>query len=272
MNPKALATNSRALEPAQAAKAIGDFAPELPRPAVLCTLVQVTGSAPQAVGARMWVSEDRFAGTLGGGEFERRILTHARGMLKEAGALPHLKEYVLCKEMGQCCGGRVSVFFEPVPRRKAVHLFGAGHVGRATAQTLSGMPLDIHLIDARPDWGTPAGLPEDVRAHQDDAMDYARSKAWSAEDAVCIFTHSHDLDFRLAEFFLKSRVGYLGLIGSEHKARVFLARLKSLPRGAELERLWEEKMRCPIGITMTSKNPKIIAVAVASELLKEWAL
>lgn len=238
---------------------------------MLCTLVKITGSAPTDVGARMWVSAERFSGTLGGGEFEWRVLSYARELLAAPKAAPHLKEYVLCKEMGQCCGGRVEVFFEPVARRKAAHFFGGGHVGRAAVQVLSGMPFDIHLIDPRPQWGSGEGLPADVQAQMVDSLEYARSRAWSKEDAVCVMTHSHDLDFLLVKHFLRQPIGYLGLIGSEHKAQVFLARLLSGGEKADWERLWEEKMHCPIGAPLPGKNPKIVAVSIAAELLKEWA-
>lgn len=252
----------KGLEKAQALKKIADFLPDLPRPAVMCTLVKVTGSAPQEPGARIWVSGDRFTGTLGGGEFERQVLAEARKRL--ADAKPFLKEYVLCKEMGQCCGGRAEVFFEPVPRRRQAHLFGAGHVGRAAAHVLSQMPFDAILIDSRAEWAARGTLPEEVALRHADPMAYAQSRRWSSDDAVCIFTHSHDLDFKLSSYFLKQPIGYLGLIGSEHKAQVFRTRLKNTA-------LWDEKMHCPIGAAIASKNPKVIAVSIAAELLKEWA-
>lgn len=254
----------------QTSKTIGDFLKDLPRPAVLCTLVRVTGSAPQETGARMWVTAGRFYGTLGGGELERLILEHARGLLRSAGARPGLREFTLCKETGQCCGGRVEVFFEPVPARKAAHLFGGGHVGRALAGVLSGAGFDLHLIDPRPEWAAREELPADVEIHLADPVEYARSRDWTPEDAACVFTHSHDLDFRLIRHLLPRPPGYLGLIGSEHKARVFQARLRDAG-DPDLERAFEERVRCPIGLPLPGKNPKVIAVAIAAELLQEWA-
>lgn len=246
------------------AKTLPDFLPELPRPGVLCTIVAVVGSAPQAVGARMWAGRERFLGTLGGGELERRVLEHARSLLareKPERPEPFMKEYVLCKELGQCCGGRVQVFFEPVPARRTVHLFGGGHVGRATAETLAGLPFETRVIDPRPEWA-PSGA--------EDPLAYARSRAWSERDAACIFTHSHELDFELASFLLGTRVGFLGLIGSEHKARTFRARLEAQGR-ADLAARWDVMMRCPIGLPLPGKQPKAIAVAIAAQLLQEWA-
>lgn len=250
-----------------------DFAPDLPRPAVCCTIVKVTGSHPQATGARMWVTAGDFLGTLGGGEFERRVLEDARKLI--ASPRPaHLNEYVLCRALGQCCGGRAEVFFEPVARRKSAHLFGGGHVGRALAEVLSGLPFDVHVIDPRPRWGDQEGLPSDVIAHRVNPLDYLAGRAWTKDDAACVFTHSHEWDLELVRRLLPTEAGYLGLIGSEHKASVFRARLQGLPGGEELVRLWEERMHCPIGAAprLPGKNPKVIAVSIAQELLTEWAL
>ncbi len=255
--------DSRPLPPAYA---------DLPRPAVLCTLVKVVGSAPQAPGAKMWVGPEGFAGSLGGGELERRVLEHARGLLASPEAGPNLKEYVLCKEMGQCCGGRAQVFYEPLRAARTLVLFGAGHVGRAAAQVFSRMPFSVAVVDARPEWADRHAFPEDVALRVRDPLEYARSRSWGPDDAACIFTHSHDLDFALATHLLGRPLGYLGLIGSEHKADVFRARLKSRPDGEELLRLWEERMHCPMGIPLKSKDPKVIAVSAAAELLKEWGL
>ena len=258
---------------ASTAAALGDWVEGLPRPGVGCVIVKIVGSAPQAVGARMWVTEREFSGTLGGGRFELEVIEHGRRLLRDASAGPELKEYVLCREMGQCCGGRVHVFFEPVRPRRRVAVFGGGHVGRALAQVLSGMPLETTLVDARPEWAAKESLPADVAAVIADPLGFAAAREWGAGDAVCILTHSHDLDFELARFFLERSVGYLGLIGSEHKAEVFRARLLGLPEGERLVRAWDERMRCPIGAGLpASKSPKVIAVAIAGELLKDWAL
>jgi len=251
--------------------ALADWVRDLPRPAVGCVIVKVIGSAPQGVGARMWVTADAFLGTLGGGRFELEVLEHARALLRSASGAAVLKEYVLCREMGQCCGGRVQVFFEPVAARRRITLFGGGHVGRALAHVLSGMPFDTVVVDPRPEWSSREGLPDDVRARFADPLSVLRSRAWNADDAVCIFTHSHELDFQLAAGLLAHPIGYLGLIGSRHKSEVFRARLLSLPNGAELSAAWDQRMHCPIGQGPESKSPKIIAVSIAAELLKEWA-
>lgn len=246
-----------------------DFDAGLPRPSVLCTLVKVTGSAPQAPGARLVVTADAFLGTLGGGELERLVIAAAREMLADPAAAPVLKEVVLCKETGQCCGGRVEVFLQPLRRRRTLHLFGGGHVGRAAAEVLAGTPLELVVVDPRPDWL--AGLPQGVRAVAEDPLAYAKGRPWGKDDGAVVWTFSHDLDLALVKVLLPQPLGYLGLIGSEHKSKVFLARLKEAG-GADWEALWDERMHCPVGLPLRSKNPKVIAVAAAAELLQEWGL
>lgn len=245
---------------------LADLAADLPRPGVLCTLAEVTGSAPQAPGAKMWAWADGFKGTLGGGKFEAIVLEEARRLLADGKNGAALKEYVLCREMGQCCGGKAKVLFDVFCRRKAVHIFGAGHVGRALARVLEDLDLEVAVYDARPEWADPAAFTGKTKLLRADPLMLASAAKYSELDAVCIMTHDHELDFKLVDVLLDRPVGYLGLIGSEHKARVFRSRLPA-PRRA----LWDERMNCPIGRRVPSKSPKAIAIAAGAQLLEHWA-
>src|SRR5205823_11221528 len=91
-------------------------------------------------------------------------------------------------------------------------------------------------------------------------------EAAPAGTLIAIFTHSHDLDYRLTKAALaKGDFGYLGLIGSRTKRARFESRLKDDGiTEAELARLV-----CPIGIpSLKNKAPAVIAVALAAELLQ----
>lgn len=244
---------------------LSELAADLPRPGVLCTVAKVVGSAPQAPGAKMHVWAGGFSGTVGGGRFEAEVLAEARRRLDGGDA--GLKEYVLCREMGQCCGGKVTVFFEPLARRRAVHVFGAGHVSRALCGTLAGLDLEIAVYDDRPEWADPAGFPKAVRLLAAEPLALARAAGYGPLDAALVMTYDHDLDLALVDALLDKPLGYLGVIGSLHKSRVFRARLPA-PRRP----LWDERVRCPIGRKLSSKNPKAIAISMAAELLEKWAL
>jgi len=139
--------------------------------------------------------------------------------------------------------------------RLPVLLFGAGHVGRAIAERLPGLPLDLGWYDSRPDHDAP-GV---VIAPEEDLI--ACAAAASAGSAVVILTHDHHLDYRLTAAALRSPARFVGLIGSATKRARFLSRLKG--EGVESARL-----TCPIGLPgITRKEPDVIAIAVLAQLL-----
>jgi xanthine dehydrogenase accessory factor len=79
--------------------------------AVLVHLVELKGSGPREPGAQMLVTEGAIVGTIGGGELERSAMLKARELLHSGGAA--LERYALGPELNQCCGGSVTVAFEP---------------------------------------------------------------------------------------------------------------------------------------------------------------
>jgi len=91
----------------------------LAEPAVLVTVAIVEGSVPREPGAKMLVTADGFAGTIGGGHLEHRAIEIARMMLKERlkeGGEPRLERFALGPSLGQCCGGIAHLAFEVADR------------------------------------------------------------------------------------------------------------------------------------------------------------
>jgi xanthine dehydrogenase accessory factor len=79
--------------------------------AALVHVVDLKGSAPREVGAQMLVTETGLHGSVGGGELERSAILKARESLASARAA--LEVYALGPDLNQCCGGRVTLAFEP---------------------------------------------------------------------------------------------------------------------------------------------------------------
>ncbi|HEX2115326.1 MAG TPA: xanthine dehydrogenase accessory protein XdhC, partial [Alphaproteobacteria bacterium] len=189
---------------------------------------------------------------------------HARRMLAGAAAAPALETFNLGPHLGQCCGGKVTVMFEPfVPSDFTIAVFGAGHVGKALVGVLAGLPARILWIDARAEQfptDIPAGVEKIVAAIPEDEV-----KDLPAGCYALVMTHSHDLDLMLCERLLRrGDCRYTGLIGSTTKWKRFEARL--LHKGFAPDRV--ASIRCPIGIEgIPGKHPREIAIAVAAELL-----
>ena len=158
----------------------------------------------------------------------------------------------------------VLLFEEITPSDFRVVLFGAGHVGRALVSVLADTDCRITWVDSRAGQ-FPDEMPYNVEPRlTDDPV--AEVDGLPAAAYCLVMTHSHELDQDLCEALLRrSDFTFLGLIGSVTKRRRFVQRLKE--KGIGGEQL--EQLTCPIGIPgIEAKEPGVIAVAVAAQLLK----
>jgi xanthine dehydrogenase accessory factor len=99
---------------------------------VRITVVTLRGSAPREPGATMLVDADGALGTIGGGQLEWRATALARAQLDDATASAvRVVELVLGPDLGQCCGGRIELWFERLTREDAGWLAEAANRLRA---------------------------------------------------------------------------------------------------------------------------------------------
>jgi len=148
------------------------------------------------------------------------------------------------------------------PAKPKLVIFGAGHIGQAVARAFAPLPFDLEWLASREDLRPEAGGTRAELMSEDELE--ACIEAAPPGALFAIFTHSHDLDYRLTRAVLKrADFGYLGLIGSRTKRARFESRLR-IDGFEDLSRL-----TCPIGISsLKSKAPAVIAVALAAELLQ----
>ena len=256
--------------------------------AVLITITAVRGSTPRGVGTRMLVTANNQYDTIGGGHLEWKAIASARLWLAETapGNTQRHIDLSLGPSLGQCCGGALSLCLERVDcwsyndlqhnliafeqeQNKLPHLylFGAGHVGTALVTILQQVPCRITWVDER-DHLFPTELPANVVP---EATDSPEAVIFNAEKNAyfLVMTHHHGLDLILSEHILrKPKVAWFGLIGSQTKRARFENRLQE--RGIAKTQLQE--MICPVGIEgIDGKEPGVIAVAIAAQLLQLWA-
>ncbi|MBI5837470.1 MAG: xanthine dehydrogenase accessory protein XdhC [Candidatus Eisenbacteria bacterium] len=243
---------------------IWNLLPRLEAPAVLATVVRVTGSAPRGPGSRMLVfAVGRIEGSLGGGRLELKVCAEARTLLAEG--TPHVhRTYRLNPAEDQCCGGEVEVFMERIAPRPHVVMFGAGHVGQAVARALAPLPFRVTVIDDREEYAAPGRFPGGVEVICADPLTALGSLHTTAEASYAlVFTHSHKLDIHIVSVLVARPLRYLGMIGSRTKWSRFRAAL--LERGVQEADL--ARITSPIGIGVGGKEPEEIAVSVVAQLL-----
>lgn len=144
-------------------------------------------------------------------------------------------------------------------RSRQVQLFGAGHVGKAIARALQGLPFSLAWFDTRAEMDAPG-----VTIIGDEEIADCLRDA-DSEAMVLILTHDHGLDYRLVAAAMESRAAFIGLIGSKTKRARFLSRLAA----DGFDDAARARLTCPIGISGIAGNePDIIAIAVAAQLLR----
>src|SRR5260370_11774551 len=95
---------------------------ERDKPFALATVINVRGSTPREVGAKMIIRDDGQFGTIGGGCGEAEVFRKARLLLEE-GAGARLTEVDVTGDFDQqeigSCGGDIGGIFEPVEAHTA---------------------------------------------------------------------------------------------------------------------------------------------------------
>ena len=242
------------------------------RPCAMVVVTELTGSGPREPGARMIVAlraeggVELIEGTIGGGRLELSAMEHAAELLQRPQPTSESVSYPLAEKTGQCCGGKVVLFYETFPwSRRRIAIFGAGHVAQALAGLGSYLSAQVQLIDAREESAIVPALPAQrdwtllCVDHPEEEID-----SLPADTLVMVMTHDHALDLEIIARAIRRDFPYLGLIGSERKWARFQARLTQ--RGFAPEAI--AKVRCPIGLSKHSKEPKAIAISAAAEMLE----
>lgn len=284
-----------------------DFSPDFLKrlaaeDAVVVSIESTQGSVPREAGTWMGVFASHIVGTIGGGHVEFEAIAEARALFKakesaESPPQPFSKRYVLGPSLGQCCGGAMTLRYEkynnidnkyagysqnlPInsiiesvlppnlrPKYQNIALFGGGHVGQAIVRILGTLPMQVMWVDSR-DEIFPVELPANVVCEHSDPVHTAVNDLVSGSHVLIMsFSHAEDLDI-VAACLLRQRASadlpFIGLIGSKTKWATFRHRLQDCGfAAAELAHI-----TCPIGVDgIAGKEPEVIAVSVAAQLLK----
>jgi xanthine dehydrogenase accessory factor len=118
-------------------------------------IAAIEGSSPREVGAAMLVWDGGQSGTIGGGALEFQAAEEARGA-----ATDRLSRHALGPDLGQCCGGRITLLREVYDLARVESM-----TGDVIARSVDGsdMPLSVKRVLAHARGQGAAPLPQMVQ-------------------------------------------------------------------------------------------------------------
>ena len=243
------------------------------QPACALTVIEVNGSTPRGVGAKMLLRADgSTVGTIGGGALEAAALADGRQALESGASRVTTYSLRAQDETGPSarggaalgvCGGEARVFIEVLQLRSTLLIAGGGHVSQPLAELGHVLGFRIVVVDDRPEFVERARFP-----HADELLAIAfdqliqRVKITEQTYAV-IVTRGHEYDHLVLRQLLDTPAAYIGMIGSRKKVRTVFERL--LGEGVPQAKL--AKVYAPVGLRTGGRTPAEIALSILAEIV-----
>jgi xanthine dehydrogenase accessory factor len=159
----------------------------------------------------------------------------------------------------------VTVFIEVFAPPPRMLIFGAVDFTAALVRVAKVLGYHVTVCDARPVFATSARFPEADEVVADWPHRHLAKVAdrLGPGDAICVLTHDHKFDIPALVAALKTRVGYLGAMGSRstHDGRV--ERLRA--EGVDPDDI--RRIMAPIGLDIGARSPEETAVSICAEII-----
>ena len=147
-----------------------------------------------------------------------------------------------------------------------LHIFGAGHVGKAVADLAHFIELDTKIYDERKDLANSERFPFALQINNKDISALAKKANIAPRDYVLVATRGHRNDFELMRWLLKLEIDYLSLMSSNKKWKLLSDALVN--DGIELKQI--NNVHSPVGLDIGSETVPEIAVSVISEIVNYY--
>jgi len=161
-------------------------------------------------------------------------------------------------------GNPVEVFVEPVVSDAVLYVFGAGHVSRQIVPLASHVGFQVVVIDDRADFADTHHFPEARGVYQLPFEDVMERFEIHDLSYLVIVTRGHMHDKNVLAQALKTKAGYIGMIGSSRKRNIIYEQL--LEEGFTRKDLL--RVHSPIGLDIGAETPEEIAVSIVAEMIK----
>jgi xanthine dehydrogenase accessory factor len=159
----------------------------------------------------------------------------------------------------------VTVFIEVFALPPRMLIFGAVDFTAALVRVAKVLGYRVTVCDARPVFATSVRFPEADEVVADWPHRHLAKVAdrLGPGDAICVLTHDHKFDIPALVAAVKTKVGYIGAMGSRgtHNGRV--ERLRA--EGVDPDDI--ARIMAPIGIDIGARSPEETAVSICAEII-----
>lgn len=230
----------------------------------VATIVDYKGSVPRRVAKMIITKDQKTYGTIGGGCVEGQVAEEALLMLRNGAKGALVKSFDLVEEefggVGMSCGGKIDVSIEIVEPNPRILIAGSGHLSYAIAKLAHIIGFDVIVVDplARKE-----RFPEATLVLSDFPETNLSNMNVTLDTYIVIVTRHKD-DLPTLRAALKTKAGYIGLIGS--KRRVLQAFRILLKEGVTQQQL--ERVNAPVGLSIGAETPEEIGVSIIAEIIQ----
>lgn len=236
----------------------------------IVTIIKAEGSAPRGVGSKMVVSvANEIAGSVGGGPVEHISREEAVAAIKENKC--KTLDFSLAGDKWQVtpektiqglCGGKVTVFIEPILPPNEVVIFGGGHIGERLGKLCEVLYMPYRVYDNRSEFAAAERFPSAVERVCKPYETLSESIRLSQASYCVILTHGHVHDEVCLEQLLRNKdVPYIGMIGSQKKIGVIVNNIRS--RNVHVD----NRLYSPVGLKIANNLPEQIALAILAQII-----
>lgn len=155
------------------------------------------------------------------------------------------------------------LFIETFTLPPTLVVMGGGHISKALTNLAAPLGYQYYIVDDRPEFANPERFPDaedTIVAGYDTGLD---NIPITPNTAVVVATRGHRYDDMAAEAAVRSKAGYVGILGSKRKNLLIFEEL--FRKGIPEERI--RAVRAPVGLDLGGRTPEEIALSIMSEIV-----
>ena len=153
---------------------------------------------------------------------------------------------------------------EPLRNAGTVYIFGAGHVSQQIAPLSETVGFRTVVLDDRAEYANQWRFPSSSEIRLLESFERIQELDIEEDGYIVIVTRGHLYDKTILARALKTKAGYIGMIGSRRKRDKIFEVLVSEGFGEQDF----DRVHSPIGTDIGAETPEELAVSIVGELIK----